>query len=419
MTRVLIAVHYFPPHLGGVEQVAYNQAQYLQGSGASEVRVLTSAVGIVSEDQGGKEKLTVIRVGAANIAERRFGIPFPIFNPSIIWKSFRLVRWADIVHAHDSLYVSSWLVALWCRILGVPLVVTQHVDLVAHPSPLVRAVQRVVYATIGGITLRTARRIVVLNTRTAEFVQSTGVPSSRLVLLPNGVDSDLFKPASPERKMSLRRELGLPAERVLVLFVGRFVSKKGIAHLAEATSSKYSLVLAGGSRPKQSVGLGDRSLSSDFISLGRLPASAMPALYQACDIFVLPSESEGFPLALQEAMASGLPIVTSDDPSYLAYRMDPERVSFVPPNSTSIREALESLVDDEDRRIQMASYSRRFAVANFSWRRHVEWLQNEYGNFLPIQHASERRRGDDSSPVYSPINGADQDGPRPVTGGRP
>jgi glycosyltransferase involved in cell wall biosynthesis len=366
--RLLIVSHYFPPHVGGIERVAWAEASDLSTAG-EEVRVLTSACGFgeaLTEEAG---EAAVCRVPAWNGLEALLGVPFPVFSPSLVTHSYRLVRWADIVHVHDSLYLSSWATVAWCRITHTPLIVTQHVEIVAHPRRSVILVQRVVYATLGILVLRTARRVAVLNTRVADFVRALGVADSRITFLPNGIDTDRFRPAQPGEAQQLRRAFGLPTERVLALFVGRFAPKKGLDKLLTAAGDEYVLVLVGGDPPP--------ILAADkrCVFLGRLDPHQLGEVYRACDLFVLPSEGEGFPLSVQEAMASGLPIVMSDDPGFAAYRLDREQVLLIEPTPVAIRGALLSLAHNPQRRAAMGGYSSDFARREFGRDQHIRRLR--------------------------------------------
>jgi glycosyltransferase involved in cell wall biosynthesis len=100
----------------------------------------------------------------------------------------------------------------------------------------------------------------------------------------------------------------LPADSPVALFVGRFVEKKGLQVLARMARQRPDIVwvLAGwGHLDPQAWGLPNVVVFSDLSEVGLAP------LYQASDVFVLPSKGEGFPLVIQEALACGLSVVCS------------------------------------------------------------------------------------------------------------
>jgi D-inositol-3-phosphate glycosyltransferase len=377
---VLVVCHYYPPHVGGIEEVARAEAHGLAEAGVP-VTVLTSSPGArrtgpdVAGEAGtaGVAGVRVIRIPALNVLQR-FGVPFPLFFlPSLLYHGWTEVRRAGVVHVHDTLYLSSWVVAVCCRLQRRPLVVTKHVALVAHPWPVVAWAQRIVYGTVGRFVSNSADAVFYVNTAIRENLLSHGTPPGRLAPLPNGVDLDVFAPAaSGDERVALRRRLGLPADRPLVLFVGRLVHKKGYRRLVDAADAQDSWVAV-------LVGDGDAvAATRQVMPCGARDRATVRLLYQACDVFALPSQSEGFPLTVQEAMASGLPVVTTDDPGYDMYGLDPALVTLLPAGSPRLGTALDALAADPGRRREMSLYSRRFAEENFNWSRHVTALRQTF-----------------------------------------
>ncbi|MEW1907755.1 glycosyltransferase family 4 protein [Kitasatospora sp. NPDC085895] len=369
--RVLMVSHYYPPHLGGIENVARQEAVHLAARGA-DVTVLTSGDRSSVRDEDG---VRVIRIAAWNGAERA-GVPFPVLSPRVLATALRHARRADVVHIHDCLYLTSWAAGLAAVLTRTPHVLTQHVALVEHPSALVRAVQRAVYAVAGRGLLRRARRVITLNAAVAEFAVRGGARPERVRHLANGVDTALFRPAaSVAERADARKRLGLPDDRVLALFAGRLVPKKGYDLLlaAHRPEDRYDLVFAGDGDPQALAG------RRGVHALGALAPEDLADAYRACDLFVLPSTAEGFPLTVQEAMASGLPVVTTDDPGYAPYALDRTLVRLLPRDEAGLRTALAELAADPGLRARMAAYSRRYATDAFSWPEHSAALVEHYG----------------------------------------
>ncbi|ATY12111.1 glycosyltransferase family 1 protein [Amycolatopsis sp. AA4] len=363
--RILLVSHYYPPHVGGIENVAAQQARTLAARGA-EVTVLTSASPAAAPAP--VDGVRVVRVPAWNGVEDRTGVPFPVFGPRLFRAVREWVRWADVVHLHDTLYQSSWIAGVRAARTGTPLFLTQHVAVVEHPSAVVRAVQHAVYRSIGRRLFRASREVFVVNDSVGAFVRRF---RDDVELLPNGVDTARYRPASAGETRLLRERWGLPADRVLVLFVGRPVPKKGYDLLLAARHPDYDLVFAG-ERPKH--------VPEDptVHHLGAMSPDELSRLYRACDVFALPSTAEGFPLTVQEAMASGLPIVTTDDPGYASYGLDRTQVALLPREAEILRATLRSLAADPARRAAMGRYSARYAAARFSWPKHVQRLEESY-----------------------------------------
>lgn len=369
---ILIAVSYVLPHLGGIEIVAEHQARHLARSGR-DVHVLTSAFERPSGVSAEPEGHTMHRLRFWNITEDKFGAPFPLFAPSLWWHARKLVRQADVVHVHDAFYMTSFAAALWARLSGKPLVLTQHVAEIPHPKAVVRLGQKVVYATTGRFIFRTASRVAILNDNVRQFLLKHGVPDERIFVLPNGVDTSLFRPVKNQsEKSALRKKYRLPADKPLAIFIGRFVPKKGFDKLLQAGSEEYGIVFVGGEAP-------DAKTARDphFIFMGGRPPAETAEICRACDIFVLPSEGEGFPLTVQEGMISRLPVITTDDPGYAVYGFKDEIV-LIKPTVKNIRAALSELAADPKKRAILGSRAYDFAQKHFTWEQNIATLIDEY-----------------------------------------
>jgi D-inositol-3-phosphate glycosyltransferase len=367
--RVLLVCHYFPPHVGGIETVAYNEARGLARSGV-DVTVLTSGA---RHDVTWEHGYRLVRVPVWNEFERRMRVPFPVFAPRVVREAHHWANRADVVHVHDAFYLSSWAGGTAAALTRTPLVMTQHVAMVEHRRALVRGAQRAVYATAGRALVRHSRCTAVLNAGVGSFVRSLGAPRDRVVHLPNGVDTALFRPVEGlADKARIRAGLGLPTDAVLVLFVGRPVQKKGYDLLLEAMPPGAEVVCVGDAPA-------DGPPSRSHVHhLGPMAPARLAEVYRACDVFALPSTAEGFPLTVQEAMASGLPIVTTDDPGYAPYELDRSRVALVPRDAGALRRTLVDLACDSARRQEMGAYSSAYALRQFSWPVHVERLRALY-----------------------------------------
>lgn len=364
MTRVLLVSHYYPPHIGGIETVVHQEAVRLARAGA-EVTVLTSG-----EHSGTRleQGVRVVRVGAWNGLEPH-GIPFPVPWPTLFTRARRWARWADVVHVHDSFYLTSWAAYFGAATAKTPLVATQHVAMSSHPVRAVELIQRLVYALVGKRVVRKAGTVFTINTRGADFARGLGAAAVRH--LPNGVDTGLFRPAAEGEKQAARVEFALPGDGVLALFVGRLLEKKGLDLLLQARDPAYRLVFVGPGEPEQIARLEGLD---DVHHLGALPPEKLARVYRACDVFALPTSNEGFPLTVQEAMSSGLPVLTTDDPAYAAYGLDRERIALIPRDAGQVRDHLRRIALDARLRETMGGYSRAYADRHFAWDEHVAAL---------------------------------------------
>jgi glycosyltransferase involved in cell wall biosynthesis len=369
--KVLIVSSYFPPHIGGVEVVAQQQAGGLAAAG-HRVTVATTRPdpGLPAEDR--TDGYRVVRLPASNLLERRTGIPYPIVGPAFYRGLRRLVGWCDVVHVHDVLYQPPQVAAVLAHRCGKPLYASQHVGTVHHDSPLVLGLARASAAVAGRYIWGRARRVVAGNPLVYGYLRANGVPADRIVRIANGIDTTAFRPGRAADPAGLRARLGLPAATPVVLFVGRLTGQKGYRELIDAADPGYHIALAGPGQPPDRPPAG-------VSCLGALPRSELVELYRLADVFALPCAGEVFPLAMQEAMSCGLPVVTTDDPRYAEYGVDRRLLRLVRPDPGSLRAAVRAVLDDPELRRQMGSYSRRLALELFDCRTNQAALPQLYG----------------------------------------
>jgi D-inositol-3-phosphate glycosyltransferase len=375
--RVLIVCHYFAPHIGGIEEVVGRQASSLAEAG-HRVTVVTTRSDPRSPAREVTDWGTLHRLRAWNVVEERSEVSFPLLSPLALGQVLRLARAHDVVHLHDAFYPTSHVGGLAAWIARTPIVMTQHVALVDHPSTAVTAVQRLVYATAGRLLFRGARTIVAYNRVVRDFLLGRGVPPDRLVLTGNGIDTVHYRPPGIGDQAALRRRYGLETDVPVVLFVGRMVPKKGFDLVLAAHTPAHQTVLVGrGDVPSE---LADQPGVTVF---GPADRHQLRDLYQLSDVFVFPAIGEVTTLVMQEAMACGLPIVTTDDPGYADTELDRGLITFVPRDPAAIRSGIADVLASPGRAAAMAVYSRWVAEQRFSWSANYPGEYRAYATAVP------------------------------------
>ncbi len=382
--RILIVSAYAPPHLGGVEVVVAQQAATLAALG-HQVTVVTSQCEAEASgtdgrtwqprtDQGGYR---VIRVPAWNGLERCWSIAVPVFGPpQLLLQLIRQSRVADVVHVHDAYHPSSVLAAFLARLLRKPLFVTQHAGIVEHGMLAVLLAQRIVYASVGRLVWRWASAVTAYNPIVQNFLLERHVPAAKIRLTCNGIDTREFCPGDAESAQATRKRYGLPAEIPIVFHAGRLVPKKGSDKLLAASGPEYQVVIAGPGRIPGQV-------PPHVTFLGPVDRDDLRDLYQASDIFAFPATGEMLTLAMQEAMACGLPAVVTADPGYASYDLDPSGIALVEPEPAELRAEFLDILGNPERQQRMQAYSRRLAKERFDWQRNTTDLAAEYTRACP------------------------------------
>jgi D-inositol-3-phosphate glycosyltransferase len=374
--KVLIVATFIPPHVGGLEVIVAQQAKSLADMG-HDVTVFTSRhdKSLARDEQ--VDGYRVVRTPAWNAIERRTAVPYPLWGIRSFLALARFVRQADVVHVHDVYYQPSLIGAVFARCLRRPLFLTQHVSIVEHDSSLVMGVQRVVYATFGAWLWHWSRGIVAYNVIVQRFLADRGVPLQKVHLSYNGIDVIKFRPGDATIRSLVRTTHGLPHDKPLVLFVGRLVPKKGFRELMAAHHSGYEIVLVGPGPVPAEVPAG-------VTFLGPMDRDDLLGLYQACDLFAFPAVGEMLTLAMQEAMACGLPVIATADAAYDEYALDPAGIALVDALPEVLRETFTDILRDDARCRRMKTYSRELATERFDWRSNASSLADIYQSAGPI-----------------------------------
>jgi glycosyltransferase involved in cell wall biosynthesis len=174
-------------------------------------------------------------------------------------------------------------------------------------------------------------------------------------VIPNAVDLSLFAPSSS--KTSLRRSLGLPNDKFLILFVGTSDPRKGLRWILEELKPRMH-------ENQHLVLRCDLPAAPQGVTVvNRLPIKQLADLYRACDVLLFPTSYEGCSFTLVEALASGLPAITSPAGSgrdlldveelrpYVIDEIDPDEYM----------KCINRLQSSEDEFVKVSSAARAFA----------------------------------------------------------
>jgi D-inositol-3-phosphate glycosyltransferase len=304
-----------------------------------------------------------VRIPATDVLDSRLNVPYPLPSPVAALRTLGgLVAEADVVHPHDAIYATSVLALTLARRRHVSSVLTQHVAFVPQRHRALDAAQHAAIATLGR-SARLATRVVAYNPAVAKWAKETW-DLADVPVLPPGV------PDAPEiDRDAVRRAHGLPPDRFVALFAGRDVPKKGLDVFLAARDPAYDLV-AVTDRAPSAAPEGTRILP--FLDPHRFRE-----VLASVDAFVLPSEAEGFPLALQEALVTGLPCVVTRGPGYDHYLREGESV-FAEPDQEAIRAAVIRLAADPRHREELAQRARAAGEREFGVPRFVAAYEEVY-----------------------------------------
>ncbi len=237
---------------------------------------------------------------------------------------------------------------------------------------------------IEGLVVRSRRTIIAVSSQTKEdLVRLYGEVAAAVKVIPNGVDVARF--AGPNRarfRSEVRQELGLAETDILLLFVGYDWERKGLPRLLEALSlmrkKAVRLVVVGQGDVAYYRAMAESlGVASGVSFVGR--ASQVERYYSAADIFALPTLYEPFGLAIVEAMASGLPVVTSRQAGAAEY-IEPGVSGLTlddPADPSEIAAKLGQLITRPKLRKQMGQAAAK-AVQGLSWEAVAHLVMDAY-----------------------------------------
>lgn len=212
------------------------------------------------------------------------------------------------------------------------------------------------------------------------------------LIISSGVDLEEFslERVPQERRDHLRQRWGIPSDEIVVTMIARLVAPKGVGEFlqaAERLKGRARFVLIGEPDPGNPSSFSWEELSEYtekriVVALGR--QENIPEWLAVSDIYVLPSYyREGVPRTILEAMAMGLPVITTDAPGCRETVIDGQNGFLIPPREVqALVRALNSLIDSVELRTRMGKRSRELAVERFSSEKIVDQYLSLYNQLL-------------------------------------
>ncbi len=362
--RILAFCDYFTATpSGGSERVALEVYRRMAERGA-EVAVVTAAADAGATEVDG---LRVFRVPTVDLA-RYVGAEIAI-APSALRVSAKAAAELrpHVLHANHLMFQTSLAAALLAPRLGLPLVSTAHLGPLTSLRAGLRLPATVHEQSVGRFILRRSRRVIAVSSSVAAHLRRLRVDEARIDVVPNGVDHGRFHPPAAGRPPA---GAGRPPT---VVFVGRLVANKGPGLFVEALGT---LAAAGLEFTADVVGDGPlrARLEAQVARLGLTGvvsfcgevADVADRLREA-DVMVRPSLTEGLPLTVLEAMASGACVLASDIPGN-AELVEPGEsgLLFRPGDAGDLARQLKALMADPALRRRLAAEGCRRSAA-YSW----------------------------------------------------
>jgi len=324
---------FFPPSRGGQQLIAAHLVHGLISRGAKSC-VITRQTEPLSAVQERLSQLTIYRLPPAGVFKGkgwRALLPMLRFLKNLLFLLMSHVRHYDIIivsGAKTMPLVAVLVSRIWHKkcVLRVetPMDLYESISTGSLHS-MNRLAGRMLLKVFSGIQQCLFKRVdcfIAISPEINEALAARGIPPRQIQEIPNGIDFRTFHPVSTADKLKLRQKLSIPHDQTVFIYTGRLSAAKGLPLLIEVWSTlivQYPdiyLVILGSS--VDTFDTCEEYLHA-YIQTHQLMASVTLAgtsdrvdeYLQAADVFVFPSEYEGFGLSIIEAMACGLPVVVT------------------------------------------------------------------------------------------------------------
>lgn len=381
--QLCIVTHTFLPHLGGIERVVYEQSKRLLKH-EYELTILTHKN--YTPTQYVYDGIKVQCYDALNIGFR-LGIPYPIPNVTGCKTFLEKIKDSAIIHAHGHPYLSSLIAAKLARKYSKPFVLTQHNTFIEYDG-IWNNVERLNDFAIGKQNLKDAKKIITVSNATKNYVLNLGADPEKVEVLYNGVDLDRFK-LLPDARDKIRKKLDISQEAIVATTVRRLVYKNGIDTLLESAkiaikkNNRIVYVVIGEGPDFEDIKskIVQLGIEKNFILTGFITDKELPLYYNAADFSILPSKSgEGLPLVSLEAMACGLPLLSTDVGGTGEIVIEGYG-KIVPPNDPeAMANATVEFTNEEPNKLK--EKLRQMMTEKYSWEKNVNKLTDIYEEII-------------------------------------
>lgn len=353
--------------MGGVERYASQLAERLEKAGCRvTVVAMRSAGGEFSERQG---NLRVFRLPCYPLMGGRLPLPKRTWKSAQVMKNLRRENFA-LVLVNTRFYPLSLTGVRFAHGNGLPLIVVEHgTGYLELRNPLLNACERLCEHALTGLEKRYCKHFYGVSEACLEWLKTFNICGEGTLC--NAVDLDFIDENLARPVVSFRSELRIPKDAPVVAFVGRLVPEKGIWVLKSSVEKlrgefpDLRLIAAGEGPDEKKL----KEQASDCIHfLGKISPEKVIALLAECDVFCLPSRSEGLPTSVLEAAACRRYVITTARGGSKELITDDSYGKILPDNgeegvTRALREALEN--PEMCRRAANRTYER--LKEDFTW----------------------------------------------------
>ncbi|GAA4672257.1 glycosyltransferase family 4 protein [Streptomyces youssoufiensis] len=367
--RVAIVTESFPPDINGVSHCALQTAQHLARRGHQPLVLAPAGAHDCPADNDGTHPYPVVRVPSLPLP----GYPqVRVALPSRRLAATLTAHRADLVHLASPFILGVRGMAAATR-LGVPAVAVYQTDIGGYARTYLGTGESAAWRRIRAVHAA-ADRTLAPSTAAARDLAEHGVP--RIALWPRGVDTARFRPAL--RDPELRRGLA-PGGELIVGYVGRLAPEKCVELLAPVAALPGVRLVVVGDGPSAA---GLRAALPGARFLGRRTGAELARVFASLDVFVHTGPQETFCQTVQEAQASGVPVIAPAVGGPLDLIAHGRTGLLVPPgDSAAVLDAVALLAESPRLRADLGRAGRA-AVEGRTWEMVGDLLLDHYAEVL-------------------------------------
>lgn len=362
--KIAHVVSTFPPHIGGMGAVCYNEAKRLAENG-HEVTVLTLKYPGVAYDDS-EFNFKVLRLHPL----LRWG------DAGLIPQITKYLSSFDLVHLHYPFYGG----AEWLCFSKIPMVITYHMD--AQVGGLKGVISKIYDLFWSKILFTRAKKIIAVDAEHFKNTKFGKAFAAKTVEIQNGVDTDIFSPHAVDLE-----NLGLAhlQDKKIILFVGNPMPVKRLDLIINSmkllADNNLALVVVGGGYELDKYKQTAKDLSNVYFVGQCDNPKKLSNYYNIAECVIVPSDYESFSLVATEAMACGVPVIASNIPG-MSGRINNGVNGFLFEKGSveGLAAALRKIMTmSAEERKTMGQNGRAEAVDKYSWEKHMEKLNKVYG----------------------------------------
>jgi glycosyltransferase involved in cell wall biosynthesis len=381
--KVLHVVHSLIPEAGGNAKVVAELTENLAKRG------ITTSIFTTIMEKDEQENLFQPKGVGLFVSQQSFLARWwPYYSPELKKNIMKEMSKFDIIHIHDIWHYPNFAASRIAKRAGKPYIISTHGTLEPWALKYKGLRKRIYMALVQRRILQEAAAIHAVTSEEVKHIQSFGIDNG-IAMIPNGISPEEFQDL-PSRKDLEQLYPGLQENRV-ILFLGRIHPKKGLDLLAK-TFGKIArerddvcLLIAGPNKEGYQAHI-EKMLQTEgvldkVVFTGMINGYEKMAVLNGADIFILPSYSEGFSIAVLEAMICGLPVIITRQCNFPEVA-EANAGIIIEPDVDQLANSLTKLLNEPQLRKEMGENGKHLVMEKYTWDKIAEKMMELYQTIL-------------------------------------